>query len=115
MASGKAWNRRLALGGGAAVAAGAAAWALYKPQSSRHQVSRSGVYRRGNVAEPRTLDPLLSDGVQEFEIIGDLMVGLMAHDPDAHPIPGMETPWESSPPRLPCPVHLRQVHGLDGR
>ena len=115
MASGKAWNRRLALGGGAAVAAGAAAWALYKPQSSRHQVSGSGVYRRGNVAEPRTLDPLLSDGVQEFEIIGDLMVGLMAHDPDAHPIPGMATHWESSADGLTWTFHLREAQWSDGQ
>jgi len=114
MASGKSWNRRLALAGGAGVAAGAAAWALYRPQPSRHQVAAPGVYRRGNVAEPRTLDPLLSDGVQEFEIIGDLMVGLMAHDADAQPIPGMATHWETSADGLTWTFHLREAQWSDG-
>ncbi len=114
MASGKAWNRRLALAGGAAVAAGAAALAFYKPQASRHQIAGPGVYRRGNVAEPRTLDPLLSDGVQEFEIIGDLMVGLMAHDPDGRPVPGMATHWDSSADGLTWTFHLREAQWSDG-
>jgi len=115
MASGKAWNRRLALAGGTAVAAGAAAWAFYKSQPSRHEVAGPGVFRRGNVAEPRTIDPLLSDGVQEFEIIGDLMVGLMAHDPDGQPIPGMATHWESSTDGLTWIFHLREAQWSDGQ
>lgn len=114
MASGKAWNRRLALAGGGAVAAGAAAWALYKPQPSRHQVAPEGVFRRGNVGEPRTLDPLLSDASQEFEIIGDLMVGLMAHDPTARPVPGMATHWETSADGLTWTFHLREAQWSDG-
>ena len=80
MASGKAWNRRLALAGGAALAAGGATWALRRPQRSRRQIAAAGVYRRGNVAEPHTLDPIMSSGVQEFEVISDLMVGLMTQD-----------------------------------
>jgi oligopeptide transport system substrate-binding protein len=114
MASGKTWNRRLALGSGAAAAAGAAAWAMYRPSPSRHQNAPAGVFRRGNVAEPRTLDPLLSDGVQEFEIIGDLMMGLMAHDADARPIPGMATHWETSADGLTWTFHLRKAQWSDG-
>jgi oligopeptide transport system substrate-binding protein len=115
MASGKAWNRRLALAGGGAVAAGAAAWALFKPQSSRNQIGEAGVFRRGNAAEPHTLDPLMSSGVQEFEIIGDLITGLMAHDPDGKPIPGMATHWETSADGLTWTFHLREAQWSDGQ
>src|SRR5215475_5886665 len=109
MASGKPWNRRIALGGSGAAIAGAAAWALYKPKSSRHQVAAEGVYRRGNAAEPHTLDPIMSSGVQEYEIIGDLMTGLMAQDPDGRPIPGMATHWETSADGLTWTFHLREA------
>ncbi len=105
MVPGKAWNRRLALAGGTVAAASAAAWALYKPHSSRRQIAAAGVYRRGNVAEPHTLDPNLSSGVQEFEIIGDLMVGLMTQDVDGRPIPGMATRWETSADGLTWTFH----------
>jgi oligopeptide transport system substrate-binding protein len=115
MASGKAWNRRLALAGGGAVAAGAAAWALHRPRSSRNQVAESGVFRRGNVGEPRTLDPLLSDAAQEFEIICDLTVGLVAQDPQARPIPGMATHWETSADGLTWTFHLREAQWSDGQ
>ena len=85
MAAGKTWNRRLALAGGAALAAGGAGLALRGGQPQRRQIAAPGVYRRGNVAEPETLDPIMSSGFQEFEIIGDLMVGLMAQTADAKP------------------------------
>src|SRR5689334_13329884 len=114
MASGKAWNRRLAMAGGAAVTAGALALALYMPRPSRHQVAQAGVYRRGNAAEPHTLDPNLSSGQQEFEIIGDLMTGLMAHDPAGRPIPGMATHWETSADGLTWTFHLRDAQWSDG-
>ncbi|HET7086063.1 MAG TPA: peptide ABC transporter substrate-binding protein [Rhizomicrobium sp.] len=114
MASGKVWNRRLALAGGAALAAGGATWTLYRPRHSRAQVAGEGVFRRGNVAEPETLDPILSSGVQEFEIISDLMVGLMTHAPDARPVPGMATHWETSADGLTWTFHLRQAQWSDG-
>ena len=114
MASGKAWNRRLALGGGAAAAAGAAAWAMYRPAHTRGAVAAAGVYRRGNAAEPHSLDPNMSSGVQEFEIIGDLMVGLMGQDIDGRPVPGMATHWETSADGLTWTFHLREAQWSDG-
>ena len=115
MAPGKPWNRRLAIAGGAAATAGAAAWALYKPQPSHRQVAAAGVFRRGNVGEPRTLDPLLSDASQEFEIICDLMVGLIAQDLQARPIPGMATHWDTSADGLTWTFHLREALWSDGK
>lgn len=114
MAPGKIWNRRLALAGGAAVAAAGAGLALRGREPARRQIAAAGVFRRGNVAEPDTLDPLMSSGIQEFEIIGDLMVGLMAHSPDAQSIPGMATHWETSADGLVWTFHLRQAQWSDG-
>jgi oligopeptide transport system substrate-binding protein len=114
MASGKAWNRRLALAGGAALAAGGATWALHRPQQSRRQIAAAGVYRRGNVTEPHTLDPIMSSGVQEFEIISDLMVGLMTQNAAGEPIPGMATHWETSGDGLTWTFHLREAQWSDG-
>src|SRR6266550_2265309 len=114
MVPGKTWNRRLALAGGAALAAGGASLALRGRQPARRQIAPQDVYRRGNTAEPDTLDPIMSSGVQEFEIIGDLMVGLMAHAPDAQPVPGMATHWETSADGLVWTFHLREAQWSDG-
>src|SRR5437868_14750615 len=114
MASGKTWNRRLALAGSAALAAGGVTWALHRPSRSRHRIAPAGVFRRGNVAEPQTLDPIMSSGAQEFEIIGDLMTGLMAQDPDGQPIPGMAVRWETSADGLSWTFHLREAQWSDG-
>jgi oligopeptide transport system substrate-binding protein len=114
MASGKTWNRRLAVLGGAALAAGGTALALRRPGHIHHEMPGSGIYRRGNVAEPHTLDPIMSSGVQEVEIIGDLMMGLITVTADARPIPGMATHWETSADGLTWTFHLRDAQWSDG-
>jgi len=114
MASGKTWNRRLALAGGAALAAGGVTLALRGPGGAHHGIPDAKTFRRGNVAEPQTLDPIMSSGVQEFEIIGDLIVGLMAHSPEAQPIPGMATRWDTSADGLTWTFHLREALWSDG-
>lgn len=115
MASGKAWNRRLALAGGAALAAGAGALTLRKPGNTVHHVAEPGTFYRGNVAEPESLDPSLVQGQQEEEILGDLMVGLLDSDPLARPVPGMATRWNSSPEGLTWTFYLREALWSDGR
>jgi len=115
MAAGKTWNRRWALAGGAALAAGGASLAFRGRQPAQRQIAPPGVFRRGNVAEPETLDPLMSSGVQEFEIIGDLMVGLMALSPGAQPIPGMATHWKTSADGLVWTFYLREAQWSDGK
>src|SRR5258706_950003 len=114
MASGKTWNRRLALAGGAALAAGGVTLALRGPGDGHHRIPDAKTFRRGNVAEPQTLDPTMSSGAQEFEIIGDLIVGLVAHSPDAQLIPGMATRWEASADGLTWTFHLREALWSDG-
>ena len=115
MASGKAWNRRLALAGGAALAAGASLLALRRPADGiHHSVPDARTFRRGNAAEPQTLDPSISTGIQDDAIMGDLMIGLLAQDPFCRPIPGMATHWTTSADGLTWTFFLRQAQWSDG-
>ena len=114
MASGKAWNRRLALAGGAALAAAGGYFALPRSSGVHHKITEAGTFLRGNVAEPETLDPTQSSGTQENEIIGDLMIGLMTHDPACKAIPGMATRWETSADGLTWTFTLREALWSDG-
>ncbi|WP_236025320.1 peptide ABC transporter substrate-binding protein [Arenibaculum pallidiluteum] len=54
------------------------------------------VLRRGNGAEPATLDTHKSTGVPESYIQMDLFEGLLASDPEAKPIPGAAESWTIS-------------------
>ena len=114
MASGKTWNRRLALAGGVALAAGGTTLALRPSGSGHRTIPDAKTFRRGNAAEPQTLDPTMSSGVQEFEIIGDLMMGLIGHTSDARLLPGMATHWETSADGLTWTFHLREAQWSDG-
>ncbi|HKY18806.1 MAG TPA: peptide ABC transporter substrate-binding protein [Rhizomicrobium sp.] len=114
MASGKTWNRRLALAGGAALA-GAGALALRQPSESiPSKIPDARTFRRGNVAEPQSLDPTISTGIQDDGINGDLMMGLTTEDPQAHPIPGMAERWTTSPDGLTWTFFLREALWSDG-
>jgi oligopeptide transport system substrate-binding protein len=95
MASGKTWNRRLAVAGGAALAAGGY-WALREPAAPRLSLPDSKTLRRGNSAEPQTLDPALSTGTQDDRILGDLTVGLVTENAMVKPVAGMATAWTTS-------------------
>jgi len=110
----KAWNRRLALAGGAALAAGGY-WALKPRQNQPHQKVQLGTLYRGNVAEPESLDPSLVQGQPEEEVLGDLMIGLMDSDVMGRPVPGMATSWQTSPDGLTWTFHLREALWSDGK
>src|SRR4051812_16416964 len=114
MASGKRWNRRGAVVGGAALAAGAY-WALREPSSPSHSaIPGKGVLRRGNGAEPETLDNALSTADSDDNIIGDLTVGLVTEDARSRPIAGMATAWTTSPDGLTWRFKLREAEWSDG-
>ncbi len=116
MVSSKAWNRRLALAGGTALAATGGYFALRGPSGNavHHKITDARTLLRGNVAEPETLDPTQSSGTQENEIIGDLMIGLMTHDAACKAIPGMATRWETSGDGLTWTFYLREALWSDG-
>lgn len=54
------------------------------------------VLRRGNSADPETLDPVLAEDVQSFNILFDLYEGLVVEGADGSLQPGVATHWEIS-------------------
>jgi oligopeptide transport system substrate-binding protein len=58
--------------------------------------------------EPATLDPERANLVSEGYVLGDLMEGLTTEGPNADPIPGGATSWETTPDGLTWTFHLRR-------
>ena len=115
MASGKAWNRRTALAGGAALAATGGYFALRGPSGTvHHSIPNGRTFRRGNSSEPQSLDPAISTGIQDDAINGDLMMGLTTEDSFARPLPGMAERWTTSPDSLTWTFFLREALWSDG-
>ena len=69
---------------------------------------------RGNIGEPKSLDPDFVDLQLENNIVGDLLVGLVTEDPAGNPIPGAATRWETSPDGKTWTFHLRPHVWSDG-
>jgi oligopeptide transport system substrate-binding protein len=65
--------------------------------------------------EPLTLDPQKSNLLSESRVIGDLMMGLTTESPDASPLPGMASSWETSADGLTWTFHLREARWSDGQ
>ena len=108
-------NRRLALGGGAALALGAGYLAAQgKSGHASKTRPQPGTFRLGNAAEPFTLDPILVDASWEDFIVGDLMMGLTTEDALARPIPGMAESWQTSADGLTWTFNLRDAQWSDG-
>ena len=114
---GSLWNRRTALLGGGAVVLGTVGYAALRPsdgpRTGRAEVAQ-GLLRRGNGAEPDTLDPALSSAHWEDTIISDLLVGLMTDDVAGRPIPGMAESWTTSPDGMTWTFKLRDAVWSDG-
>jgi oligopeptide transport system substrate-binding protein len=65
------------------------------------------VLRRGNGAEPVTLDPHRAVSVQSMHILRDLFEGLVGTAPDGSPVPGVAERWETSADSLSWTFELR--------
>jgi oligopeptide transport system substrate-binding protein len=63
--------------------------------------------RRWNQAEPETLDPHKSTGVQDAQVEQDLYEGLTRWDVQKHPAPGIAERWDVSPDGRTYVFHLR--------
>lgn len=72
------------------------------------------VFYRGNGAEPETLDPHLSGGIWESNIIGDMLIGLTTEGPAGEAVPGAATSWDISEDGLIWTFHLREHQWSDG-
>lgn len=69
----------------------------------------------GNEIEPLTVDPQKANLIGESRVIGDLMMGLTTETPEATPMPGMATSWETSADGLTWTFHLRDARWSDGQ
>ncbi|MDO4643217.1 MAG: peptide ABC transporter substrate-binding protein, partial [Cardiobacteriaceae bacterium] len=65
------------------------------------------ILRRGNGSEPKTIDPQVSEGVPESNIMRDLFEGLTAEDGSANVIPGVAETWDISEDGKKYTFHLR--------
>lgn len=110
----KPWTRRLAIGGTASLALGGAWLAARGPGGNPRTPPPRGVLRRGNGAEPGSLDPSLSEAETEENILADLLVGLTTENAAAQPIPGMATHWTISDDGLTWTFFLRRAQWSDG-
>jgi oligopeptide transport system substrate-binding protein len=109
-------TRRTALAAGAVAVAGAGTFAF-------HGVSGSGIARstadgrtlnRGNGAEPDTLDPHKAQGQWEYNIIGDMFLGLMTEDAAGNSTFGAATSFTASADGLVYTFTLRDHRWSDG-
>ncbi|GGF09109.1 peptide ABC transporter substrate-binding protein [Aliidongia dinghuensis] len=78
--------------------------------SSGADATEPKVLRRWNQAEPETLDPQKSTGIQDVQVEQDLYEGLTIWDVNKHPAPGIAERWDVSPDGLTYVFHLR--HGV---
>ena len=109
------FNRRLALAGGAAAAAGLGYLAVHKPGGGggTRRIERDTLHR-GNGAEPGSLDPAQIDTEAEDDVVADLLTGLMVNGPDARPTPGIALSWTTAPDGLSWTFKLRESAWSDG-
>lgn len=115
-ASKKGWNRRLALGGASAAAALGFGYLAFGATKSapRHITLDPHTLRRGNAADPASLDPALIQATWEDWIAGDLLAGLMVYSAEGKAIPGMATQWTTTPDGLSWTFKLREASWSDG-
>src|SRR5271170_5169885 len=66
-----------------------------------------GVLRRTSAAEPATLDPLKTAGLNERGIVLDLFEGLTTYAADGRMVPGVATDWQVSEDGHLWTFHLR--------
>jgi oligopeptide transport system substrate-binding protein len=102
------------------VSAGSATLLTACGQGATSKQSQSGarpgemVLNRGNGAEPLSLDPHHVQGNWEFNIVGDLIIGLMTESADGNPVPGAAIRWEQSEDGNSWQFRLRDHQWSDG-
>lgn len=111
----KGWNRRLVLGGGAAALGAGGYWLSRTGGQSRHAATPAGVFHRGNVADPGSLDPNYFQNESEQNLLQDFFLGLMTVDASAKVIPGMAESWTTSEDGLTWTFKLREALWSDGK
>ncbi|HEV2563221.1 MAG TPA: peptide ABC transporter substrate-binding protein [Rhizomicrobium sp.] len=110
-------NRRVLIGTGAVVALAGTAGLAFQggPAHIARVQGDAKTLRRGNGAEPDTLDPHKASGNWENNIIGDMFMGLMTDNAAANPIPGAAESYSASADGLVYTFKLRDHKWSDGR
>ncbi len=72
------------------------------------------VLKRGNGAEPGSLDPQIAEGVPSSHITRDIFEGLTAEDSQGNIIPGIAESWDISPDGKTYTFHLRDAQWSNG-
>jgi len=73
------------------------------------------VLRRGNGAEPGSLDPHFTTGTWEDAVVSDMLMGLTTNDARGRAIPGAAERWDTSPDGRTWTFHLRDHQWSDGK
>jgi oligopeptide transport system substrate-binding protein len=109
-------TRRTALAAGAVAVAGAGTLAFHGVSGSGLAASTADgrTLNRGNGAEPDTLDPHKAQGQWEYNIIGDMFLGLMTEDAAGNSTFGAATHYSASPDGLVYTFTLRDHRWSDG-
>lgn len=100
--------------GGTLLAAAGAAVALRGSGFGAHARADGRTLRRGNDAEPDTLDPHLASATYEFAIVGDLFLGLMTENAAADQILGAAEDYHVSQDGLTHTFRIRDHCWSDG-
>jgi len=72
------------------------------------------VLRRGNLAEPYSLDPHHTTALQESDILGDMLMGLYTEDANGEPVLGAAESAETSTDGLKWTFKIRNHKWSDG-
>lgn len=89
--------------------AGRAAAALVSEPTPEHLV-----LRRGNLAEPLSLDPIRASVYPEYMIVGDMFTGLFTVNAFGQPVPSLALGWRVSEDGLTWTFRLREASWSDG-
>lgn len=81
--------------------------AIAKPPPGT-KLAKEQILRKGNAAEPQSLDPHKTEGVPSSNILRDLFEGLVGEAPNGDLIPGAAERWELSDDGLTYTFHIRQ-------
>ena len=112
-------DRRRVVRGLLATVCGAALLPLSRCGDGTQTKSTSGspggiALNRGNPSEPKSLDPAKIDLIAEFNIVGDLLLGLTTEDAQGNPIAGAAESWEVSDDGRTWTFRLREHLWSDG-
>lgn len=107
--SGRTWQRAFAVSSACAVLA--LAWAALSWRHGTQQGASAArpliILRRGNGAEPESLDIHSARSEAALTVLRDLYEGLTAMGPDGAPIPAAAEGWDISPDGLVYRFHIR--------